>query len=119
MWSIKQPFDASIEPFLPCRANTGIALSITNLSTDYFDLASKALESWRGHFGGIQRPKMENKSANGFAVVVREEDTQEVLLKETFPEIDQAQERQRELQETADPEGIPTKVDIEAEATEK
>ena len=62
---------------------------------------------------------MENKSANGFAVVVREEDTQEVLLKETFPEIDQAQERQRELQETADPEGIPTKVDIEAEATEK
>ena len=119
MWSMKQPFDASIEPFLPRRANTVIALSITNLSTDYFDLASKALESWRGHFGGIQRPKMENKSANGFAVVVREEDTQEVLLKETFPEIDQAQERQRELQETADPEGIPTKVDIEPEAKEK
>ena len=62
---------------------------------------------------------MENKNANGFAVVVREEDTQEVLLKETFPQIDQAQERQRELQETADPEGISTKVNIEPEPDEK
>ena len=62
---------------------------------------------------------MEQKNANGFTVVVREEDTQEVLLKETFPQIDQAQERQRELQETADPEGIATKVDIEPESEEK
>jgi hypothetical protein len=62
---------------------------------------------------------MEKKSANGFAVVVREEDTQEVLLKETFPQIDEAQERRRELQETANPEGIPTKIDIEPEADEK
>ena len=62
---------------------------------------------------------MEKKNANGFAVVVREEDTQEVLLKETFPQIDQAQERQRELQETTNPEGILTKVDIESESDEK
>jgi hypothetical protein len=62
---------------------------------------------------------MENKNANGFAVVVREEDTQEILLKETFTAIDQAQDRQRELQETADPEGIPTQVDIEPEPDEK
>jgi len=62
---------------------------------------------------------MEKKNANGFAVVVREEDTQEVLLKETFPQIDEARERQRELQETANPEGIPTKVDIEPESDEK
>jgi hypothetical protein len=62
---------------------------------------------------------MEKKNANGFAVVVREEDTQEVLLKETFPQIDQAEERQRELRETADPEGIPTQVSIEQESDEK
>jgi len=62
---------------------------------------------------------MEKKNANGFAVVVREEDTQEVLLKETFPQINEAQERQRELQETANPEGIPTQVDIEPESDEK
>jgi len=60
---------------------------------------------------------MENKNTNGFAVVVREEDTREVLLKETFPKIDQAQERKRELQETADPEGIPTQVDIESQSS--
>jgi len=59
---------------------------------------------------------MENKNANGFAVVVREEETEEVLLKETYPQIEQAQERQRELQETENPEGIPTKVEIEPEA---
>ncbi|HSS96602.1 MAG TPA: hypothetical protein VLK33_06225 [Terriglobales bacterium] len=62
---------------------------------------------------------MENKNANSFAVVVREEDTEEVLLKETFPQIDQAQERQRELQETTNPEGISTHVDIEPEPNEK
>lgn len=56
---------------------------------------------------------MENKNTDNFAVVVREEDTQEVLLKETFPQIEDAQERKRELQETADPEGISTQVDIE------
>jgi hypothetical protein len=58
---------------------------------------------------------MENKNANNFAVIVREEDTQEVLLKETFPKVEEAQERKRELQETAGPEGIPTQVDIEPE----
>ncbi len=62
---------------------------------------------------------MENKNTSSFAVVVREEDTQEILLKETFPQIDQAQERQRELQETTDPEGIPTKVDIEPQPDER
>jgi len=62
---------------------------------------------------------MEKKNANGFAVVVREEDTQEVLLKETFPQIDQAEERQRELRETANPEGISTQVSIEQESDEK
>ena len=62
---------------------------------------------------------MEKKNANGFAVVVREEDTQEVLLKETFPQIDQAEERQRELRDTANPEGIPNQVRIEQESDEK
>ena len=58
---------------------------------------------------------MKNKNTNTFAVVVREEDTQEVLLKETFPKVAEAQKRKRELQETAGPEGIPTQVDIESE----
>jgi len=62
---------------------------------------------------------MEKKNANGFAVVVREEDTQEVLLKETFPQIDEAEDRQRELQETAHPEGIPTKVKIEPQSNDE
>lgn len=62
---------------------------------------------------------MEQKNANGFTVVVREEDTQEILLKESFPQMDQALERQRELEETAGPEGIPTKVDIEPQPDEK
>ncbi len=62
---------------------------------------------------------MENKNTQGFAVVVREEDTQEILLKETFPEIDTAKDRKRELQETADPEGIPTQVMIESQPNEK
>jgi hypothetical protein len=56
---------------------------------------------------------MEKSDKRGFSVVVREEDTQEVLLKETFPEITGAEERQRELQETSAPEGIPTEVSIE------
>jgi hypothetical protein len=42
-----------------------------------------------------------------------------VLLKETFPQIDQAEQRQRELRETADPEGISTQVSIEQESDEK
>jgi hypothetical protein len=62
---------------------------------------------------------MENTNADGFTVIVREEDTQEVLLKETFQKIDDAQERQRELTETADPEGIPTQVSIEPAANER
>lgn len=56
---------------------------------------------------------MEKSDKHGFSVVVREEDTQEVLLKETFPEITGAEERQSELQEASAPEGIPTEVSIE------
>ena len=55
------------------------------------------------------------KPNEGFAVVVREEDTKEVLLKETFPEASKAEERKRELLETSAPEGIPTEVVIEPE----
>ena len=62
---------------------------------------------------------MENKNMHGFAVVVREEDTQEILLKETFPEIDKAEDRKRELEETADPEGIPTQVKVESQSDDK
>jgi hypothetical protein len=62
---------------------------------------------------------MENKNRTDFAVVVREEDTQEILLKETFPEIDKAEDRKRELQETADPEGIPTQVKIESQSNDE
>jgi hypothetical protein len=53
------------------------------------------------------------KPKQGFSVVVREEDTQEVLLKETFPEATEAENRRRELLETSAPEGIPTEVVIE------
>jgi hypothetical protein len=56
---------------------------------------------------------------DGYAVIVREEDTQEVLLKETFSEIAEAEERQRELQEAPQPEGIPTEVVIEPKPGEQ
>jgi len=56
---------------------------------------------------------MQKPNESGFSVVVREEDTQEVLLKENFPKIAEAQDRQRELQEASAPEGIPTEVTIE------
>ena len=59
------------------------------------------------------------KPKDGFAVVVREEDTQEVLLKETFTEASAAENRRRELLETAAPEGIPTEVVIEPEAQDQ
>jgi len=54
-----------------------------------------------------------DKPKEGFEVLVREEDTKEVLLKETFPDASEAENRRRELLETSAPEGIPTEVVVE------